>query len=160
MNSMREKVLEYLETHQVEYKCIEIAPEFADTRLFCERYGYPMEHSCNTIIVASKKEPRQYCACVVLATTRLDVNRCVRKLLGVSKASFATAEEMCRQTGMEVGGVTVFSLPEEMPLYVDLRIMELEWVILGGGGRDTKIKTTPEVFEKIGAEIIEDLATE
>ena len=159
MKSMVEKVLDYLETHQVEYECIEISPEFADTRLFCERYGYPMEHSCNTIIVASKKEPRQYCACVVLATTRLDVNRCVRKLMGVSKASFATEEEMHRKTGMEVGGVTVFSLPEEMPLYVDLRIMELDWVILGGGERDTKFKTTTNVFVKIGAEIIEDLAT-
>ncbi len=158
MSSMRKKIHEYLKTHQVEYECIEIDPDFADTRIFCERYGYPMEHSCNTIIVASKKEPRQYCACVVLATTRLDVNRCVRKLMGVSKASFATAEEMYRQTGMEVGGVTVFSLPEEMPLYVDRRIMELEWVILGGGGRDTKFKTTPEVLEKIGAEIIDDLA--
>ena len=158
MSNMREKIHEYLKTHQVEYECIEIDPDFADTRIFCERYGYPMEHSCNTIIVSSKKEPRQYCACVVLATTRLDVNRCVRKLMGVSKASFANAEEMHRQTGMEVGGVTVFALPEEIPLYVDRRIMRLEWVILGGGGRDTKFKTTPEVFEKIGAEIIEDLA--
>ena len=157
MNSIHKKVLEYLKTHQVKYECIEIDPEFADTRKFCERYGYPMDRSCNTIIVASKKEPRQYCACVVLATTRLDVNRRVRKLMGVSKASFANAEEMHRQTGMEVGGVTVFALPEEIPLYVDRRIMRLEWVILGGGGRDTKFKTSPEVFEKIGAEIIEDL---
>ena len=78
----------------------------------------------------------------------------------VSKASFATAEEMHRQTGMEVGGVTVFLLPEEMTLYVDRRIMELEWIILGGGGRETKFNTTPEVFKKIGAEIIEDLAAE
>ena len=158
MSNMREKIHEYLKTHQVEYECIEIDPDFADTRIFCEKYGYPMEHSCNTIIVSSKKEPRQYCACVVLATTRLDVNRSVKKLMGVSKASFATTEEMKRQTGMEVGGVTVFALPEEIPLYVDRRIMELKWVILGGGGRDTKFKTTPEVFEKIGAEIIEDLA--
>jgi prolyl-tRNA editing enzyme YbaK/EbsC (Cys-tRNA(Pro) deacylase) len=78
--------------------------------------------------------------------------------MGVSKASFASAEEMNALTGMEVGGVTPFSLPEGMPLYVDSRIMELDWVILGGGGRDRKLKISPEVFYKIGAEFIEELA--
>ena len=72
----------------------------------------------------------------------------VKKLMEVSKVSFATAEEMKELTGMEVGGVTVFALPGTLPIYVDERIMELDWVILGGGGRDTKIKTTPEVKSK------------
>ena len=78
--------------------------------------------------------------------------------MGVSKASFASAEEMKELTGMEVGGVTPFSLPQEIKLYVDSRIMRLNWLILGGGGRDKKIKISPEVFHKIGAEIIENLA--
>jgi len=55
-------------------------PAFADTAAFCERYGYPADRAGNTIVVASKKEPRQYAACVVLATTRLDVNHAVRDL--------------------------------------------------------------------------------
>ena len=155
---MQKKILEHLQELQVFYECIEIDPKYADTGLFCEHYGFPLEQSCNTIIVASKKEPRQYCACVVLATARLDVNRCVKKLMRVSKASFATVEEMKKQTGMEVGGVTVFSLPEGMPLYVDKEIMDLDWIILGGAGRDIKIKTVPVVFEKLGAQIVIDLA--
>ena len=93
------------------YEESEIDPALADTALFCERYGFPMEQSGNTIIVASKKDPKVFVACVVLATTRLDVNKRVRKLMGVSKASFASAEEMKVLTGMEVGGVTPFSLP-------------------------------------------------
>ena len=117
-----------------------------------------MQQSGNTIIVASKKDPKVFVACVVLATTRLDVNKRVRKLMGVSKASFASAEEMRELTGMEVGGVTPFSLPEGLQLYVDSRIMELDWVILGGGGRDHKIKISPEVFHQLGAEIVENLA--
>ena len=121
-------------------------------------YSYPMEKSCNTIIVASKKEPKQFCACVVLATTRLDVNKRVKKLMEVSKVSFATTEEMKELTGMEVGGVTVFALPGTLPIYVDERIMELDWVILGGGGRDTKIKTSPVIFKIMKAKIIKDLA--
>ena len=140
------------------YEVIEIDPALADTNLFCERYGFPMEQSGNTIIVASKKDPKVFVACVVLATTRLDVNKRVRKLMGVSKASFASAEEMKVLTGMEVGGVTPFSLPQGLQLYVDSRVMVLDWVILGGGGRDRKLKISPEVFHQLGAEIVENLA--
>src|SRR5438552_12900683 len=131
----------------IPYELIEIDPAFADTAAFCEKYGYPVEQSCNTIVVASKKEPKQFVACVVLAHTRLDVNKRVTKLMGVPKASFASAEEMMALTGMHVGGVTPFSLPPGMPLYVDKRIPNLDWIVLGGGGRSLKIKISPAVFE-------------
>ena len=157
-SSSTTSVLETVANLGLPHEVIEIDPAYADTTAFCEKYGFPMEQSGNTIVVASKKEPKVYVACVVLATTRLDVNKRVRKLMGVSKASFASAEEMNALTGMEVGGVTPFSLPEGMPLYVDSRLMELEWIILGGGGRDRKLKITPEVFHQLGAEIVEDLA--
>ena len=153
-------VIDAVERLGVAYELISIDPTDADTVVFCEKYGYPLEESGNTIVVASKKEPKQFAACVVLAPTQLDVNKRVRKLLGVSKASFATAEEMQAATGMRVGGVTPFSLPAEWPLYVDERVMRLEWVVLGGGGRDTKIKIRPAVFTKLGAEIVLDLAIE
>src|SRR5262245_45296139 len=86
----------------VPYETISIDPDFADTAAFCERYGYPLDHAGNTIVVASKKEPKQHAACVVLATTRLDVNHAVRDLMGVAKVSFASAEEMAQLTGMKV----------------------------------------------------------
>ncbi|MDP7499340.1 MAG: YbaK/EbsC family protein [SAR324 cluster bacterium] len=152
------KVLEKINLLNTEFECININPEFADTKLFCEKYSYPMEKSCNTIIIASKKEPKQFCACVVIATTKLDVNKRVKKVMGVSKASFASADEMKQLTGMEVGGVTVFSLPDDLPIYVDERIMDLDWIILGGGGRDKKFKTSPQIFHKLKATIIENLA--
>ena len=157
-SSSTASVLETVANLGVLHEVIVIDPTFADTDAFCEKYGFPLEESGNTIVVASKKEPKVYVACVVLAITRLDVNKRVRKLMGVSKASFASAEEMNALTGMEVGGVTPFSLPDGMPLYVDSRVMALEWVILGGGGRDRKLKITPEVFHQLGAEIVEDLA--
>lgn len=137
---------------------IEIDPAFADTAAFCEKYGYPAERSCNTIIVASKKEPKTFVACVVLAHTRLDVNKRVTKLMGVSKASFASAEEMMAMTGMQVGGVTPFSLPAGLALYIDDRIPPLDWIILGGGGRTLKVKISPAIFEKLGAEVVAGLA--
>ena len=156
--SSTSSVLKTVASLGLPYEEIEIDPAPADTAVFCERYGFPMEQSGNTIIVASKKEPKVFVACVVLATTRLDVNKRVRKLMGVPKASFASAEEMEILTGMEVGGVTPFSLPEGLQLYVDSRIMKLDWVILGGGGRDRKLKISPEVFHQLGAEILENLA--
>ena len=158
MPPAEDRVVASLRTLGVPYELIEIDPAFADTAAFCEKYGYAPERSCNTIIVASKKEPKKFVACVVLAHTRLDVNKRVTKLIGVSKASFATAEEMIALTGMQVGGVTPFSLPPGVPLYVDQRIMAADWVILGGGGRSLKIKTSPAVFEKLGAEVISGLA--
>jgi prolyl-tRNA editing enzyme YbaK/EbsC (Cys-tRNA(Pro) deacylase) len=144
----------------VAYEVMQIDPDFADTARFCEKYGIPLDHSGNTIIVAGKKAPRQYCACLVLATTRLDVNHAVKRLMGASKLSFASAEETQAVTGMMIGGVTVFALPPELPLYVDERIMALDWLIVGGGSRSTKIKTSPEVFRRLAnTTIVPDLAT-
>ena len=134
-------------------------PEHADTAAFCARYGYPAERAANTIVVASKKEPKRYAACVVLATTRLDVNHAVRDLLGAAKCSFASAEEMRALTGMTVGGVTAFGLPDGLPLYVDARVLDLDWIILGTGGRNGKIRIAPEVFHRMpGVKIVEGLA--
>lgn len=148
-----------LERLGVPYELIPCDPAFADTGPFCERYGYPPDHAGNTIVVASKKEPKRYAACVVTATTRLDVNRTVRDLLGVSKLSFASAEEIAQLTGMALGGVTVFGLPDGIPLFVDARVMALDYVILGTGGRNGKIKVSPEILRRLpNARIVEGLA--
>ena len=155
-----QKVLEALQKIGIPYELIEIDPESSDTQAFCERYGYPPEQTCNTILVTSKKGAKMYAACVALANTRLDVNKRVKNLMGVSKVSFASSPEMVALTGMEVGGVTPIGLPEELPLYVDQRIMNQEWVILGGGSRGLKVKVSPELFKRIGAQVISDLAAD
>src|SRR5262249_34729442 len=113
----------------------------------------------NTILVASKKEPRQHAACVVLATTRLDVNHMVRSLLGVAKLSFATGPEMAELTGMKVGRVTAFRLPDGLPIFVDSRVMGRGHGILGTGGRAGKIKAPPEVLRRLpNVRIVDGLA--
>lgn len=143
----------------VPYELIRCEPEYADTAAFCAQYGYPVERAANTLVVASKKEPKKYAACVVLATTRLDVNHAVRDLMGVTKVSFASPEEMNALTGMRVGGVTAFGLPEGLSLYVDSRVLDLDWIILGTGGRNGKVRIGPEVFHRIpGVKVVEGLA--
>ncbi len=155
------RVTQTLDALGVPYEVHAIDPDYADTAAYCARYGVSPDHSANTIIVASKKEPRQYGACVVLATTRLDVNHAVRKLMGASKVSFASAEETKALTGMLIGGVTVFALPPDFPIYVDDRVMAREWIILGGGSRSTKIRVSPEIFRRVPtATIVPGLATE
>ena len=143
------RVAEVLDGLGVPYEVMQIDPDFADTAAFCVRYGIPLENSANTIVVASKKEPKQYCACVVKATTKLDVNYTVRRLMGVSRVSFASADETKALTGMMIGGVTVLALPPDLPIYVDDKLMSLDWLILGGGSRSTKIKTSPEVLRRL-----------
>jgi prolyl-tRNA editing enzyme YbaK/EbsC (Cys-tRNA(Pro) deacylase) len=144
--AIEQRVYEVLNGFVVPYEAILIDPNYADTAAFCERYGFPADHSVNTIIVGSKKEPKHYCACLVLATTRLDVNHTVRKLMGTSRVSFASADDTIVLTGMMIGGVTVFALPGELPIYVDAPIMALDYVILGGGSRSLKIRVSPTVL--------------
>ncbi|MGH7859111.1 MAG: YbaK/EbsC family protein [Candidatus Binatia bacterium] len=152
-------VLEELGRLGLPYERIPIDPEHADTATFCEKYGYPLDRSANTIIVASKREPKSYAACVVRADTRLDVNHAVKRLMGVSRLSFAKPEETMALTGMAIGGVTALALPADLRIYVDERLMELEYVILGSGDRSAKIKISPEVFRRLpNAEIVSDLA--
>lgn len=134
-------------------------PEFADTIEFCAHYDVPLDHSGNTILVASKKEPRVYAACIATANVRLDVNKRVRRLLGVSKLSFASPDQTAELTGMAIGGVTAFGLPEGLPLYIDSRVMALDYLILGGGNRSSKLRIAPAGLLTIPtAVVVEDLA--
>ena len=136
-------------------------PELADTAAFCAAYGYALEDSANTIIVVGKADPKSYAACVVLATTRLDVNRTVKKRLGVRRASFAAPEETLALTGMAIGGVTVFGLPGDLPIWVDDRVMGRDRIILGGGSRNFKVLADPTILLSLAhAEVIAGLALE
>jgi prolyl-tRNA editing enzyme YbaK/EbsC (Cys-tRNA(Pro) deacylase) len=144
----------------IDHEVIDCDPELADTATFCAHYGYPEGQSANTILVASRRPPGEYAACVVLATTRLDVNNRVRRLMGVRKASFAPADVTAELTGMLIGGVTPFALPPHLPIYLDARIMGLDWVIVGGGSRALKLRVPPAALAGLpAAEVVEDLAT-
>ena len=143
----------------VDHQLIPCDPELADTAAFCAAYGYPLEDSANTIIVVGKADPKSYAACVVLATSRLDVNRTVKKRLGVRRASFAAPEETLALTGMAIGGVTVFGLPGDLPIWVDDRVMGRDRIILGGGSRNFKVLAAPAILLSLAnAEVVAGLA--
>jgi len=157
--AVAENVRRQLEGLGVPYEIMDCDPALADTAVFYAAYGVPLEDCANTIVVAGRADPPRYAACVVLATTRLDVNRVVRQRLGVRKASFAAPEETRALTGMELGGVTVFGLPSELPLWVDSRVMQRERIVLGGGDRSCKVAAAPAILLALpNVAVVEGLA--
>lgn len=143
----------------LDVEIIDCDPALADTTEFVEAYGYTLDQSANTLVVIGKSDPPVYVACVVLATTRLDVNKVVRRKLGVKKCSFAAPDLTEELTGMKVGGVTPIGLSEHMPLWVDSRVMEREHIVLGGGSRSCKVICAPQLLTSLpNVEVVDDLA--
>jgi len=143
-----------------DYELFACDPALADTAAFCAAYGFAPEDSANTIVVVGKSDPAVHAACVVLASHRLDVNRTVRQRLGTRKASFASPDETRSLTGMEIGGVTAFGLPSDLPLWVDSAVMERDRIVLGGGSRSWKVIASPAILRSLpGVEIVIGLAT-
>ncbi len=137
---------QFLRDKEIEHEVLDCDPDLADTAAFCEAYGVPLENSANAILVASKKPEGLHALCLVLATDRLDVNGTVRKTLGARKVSFASPEDTLARTGQEIGGVTVFGIPDDIPIWVSPTVLDRDWVIVGAGTRSAKIKLDPAVF--------------
>ncbi|MBK9740711.1 MAG: hypothetical protein IPO93_14705 [Actinobacteria bacterium] len=148
-----------LQRHGVLYEVLACDPDLADTAAFCEHYGFALEQAANTIVVASKKvDPPKYAVCVVLGTTRLDVNTKVSELLGVKRLSFADQETTMSLTGMLIGGVTPFGI-DALPVYVDRAVTDQGQVVMGGGNRSSKLLIDPRELVKLPtASIVGDLA--
>ena len=156
---MADLVLEQLVQLGLDYELVECDPNLADTAAFCDAYGYAAEDSANAIVVVGKSEPATFAMCLVLADSRLDVNKVVRKKLEARKASFATAEQTIELTGMQIGGVKPFGTINELPLWIDYRVMEREQVIIGGGSRDRKLLVPPATLASHPtSEVVEGLA--
>lgn len=148
-----------LDAAAVAYEVMACDPALADTAAFIAAYGVPPERSANTIVVASRGAEPLHVACVLLATTSLDVNGVVRHEMGVRKASFARADPVRALTEMEIGGVTPFGLPPTLPILVDPRVMTPDWIVLGGGNRTSKLRLDPSALRRLDSvRIVEDLA--
>lgn len=155
-SDLRSLVVASLDALGADYSTMECDPDLADTAAFCEAYDIPPEQSANAIVLASKRPAGVHAMFLVLATSRLDVNRQGRDLMDVKKVSFAPPEVTAELTGMVMGGVTPFGRPIDMPLFVDAAVTEHPWVIVGGGSRDMKVRVDPEVFHRMDATTVVD----
>jgi prolyl-tRNA editing enzyme YbaK/EbsC (Cys-tRNA(Pro) deacylase) len=137
----------------------EIDPELADTAAFCERYGVALSESANCVVVAGRRDGEtRFAACMVLATTRADVNGVVRRQLDVRKASFAAMDVAVAETGMEYGGITPIGVPAAWPVFVDAAVAAGPQVIVGSGVRRSKLVLPGEALTRLpGAVVLEDL---
>ncbi len=137
----------------------EIDPATADTAAFCERYGVAPAESANCVVVAGRRDGQaRLAACMVLATTRADVNGLVKRELNVRKASFAPMDQAVELTGMEYGGITPIGLPAEWPVYVDAAVAATERVVIGSGIRRSKLTLPGAALASLpGAVVLESL---
>ncbi|MFB9854092.1 YbaK/EbsC family protein [Micromonospora andamanensis] len=147
----------------VDVDAVLVAPidaDLADTAAFCAAYDVGLDESANCVVVAGKREGvTRYAACLVLATTRADVNGVARRALDVRKASFAPMADAVELTGMEYGGITPIGLPLQWPILVDARVVAMPYVVIGSGVRHSKIALPgPALAALPGARVVEDLA--
>jgi prolyl-tRNA editing enzyme YbaK/EbsC (Cys-tRNA(Pro) deacylase) len=138
---------------------VAIDPDLADTAAFCDRYGVSLSESANCVVIAGRREGEvRFAACVVLATTRADVNNVARRALDVRKASFAATEIAVAETGMEYGGITPIGLPTVWPVLVDAAVAALPQVVIGSGLRRSKLALAGKTLADLpGAAVIDGL---
>ena len=137
----------------------EIDGDLADTAAFTEAYGVPPEASANCVVVAARRAGQTtLAACLVLATTRADVNGLVRRHLDARKASFAPQDVAVAGSGMAYGGITPVGLPPDWPLLVDAAVAAGELLVIGSGTRGSKLAVPGEVLARLpGAQVLEGL---
>ncbi|GAB3208033.1 YbaK/EbsC family protein [Marinactinospora thermotolerans] len=137
----------------------QIDPELADTAAFCAAYDIGLDASANCVVIAAKRGGEtRFAACVVLATTRVDVNGVVRRHLGARKARFADQADAVSATGMEYGGITPLGLPDDWPILVDPAVTAAPWVVIGSGLRRSKLVVAGAALAGLpNAEVVEGL---
>jgi prolyl-tRNA editing enzyme YbaK/EbsC (Cys-tRNA(Pro) deacylase) len=142
---------------------VAVAPidaSLADTAAFCETYGVALDDSANCVVIAGRRGgTTSYAACVVLATTRADVNGTVRRRLDARKASFAAMDDAVRLTGMEFGGITPIGLPAQWPVLIDAAVLGRDVVVIGSGIRASKLALPAGMLATLpAAEVVQGLA--
>ena len=153
------RISEELNKLEIHYEITDIDPQYSDTKEFCEKYSVNPENVINSLLITSKGATPKYAMPVIQATRRIDVNHKLKNLTGFKRLSFADSEKTKNITGMELGAVTPFGLQDmDICLYVDKPIMNLDYIILGGGVRSKKVKTTPDIFKKIQYSSIVDIS--
>jgi prolyl-tRNA editing enzyme YbaK/EbsC (Cys-tRNA(Pro) deacylase) len=147
--------------HAEEVVVAQIDPGLADTAAFGEAHAVPLDASANCVVVAGRRGGQErVAACVVLATTRADVNGAVRRVLDVRKATFLATEDAVARTGMEYGGITPVGLPGEWAVLVDAAVLDVPVAVIGSGVRRSKLALPGALLAELPrARLVAGLAT-
>lgn len=118
----------------------EIDPQLSDTAAFCEHYKTRPDQAANCVILEAKRgEKVWYAACVILGSTRADVNGIARRTLDARRVSFAPMDQAVTLTNMEYGAITPIGLPKDWPILIDQSVADAEYLIIGSGIRKSKL---------------------
>jgi prolyl-tRNA editing enzyme YbaK/EbsC (Cys-tRNA(Pro) deacylase) len=147
-------------SHTDDVAVAEIDPQVADTAALVETYDVPADVSANCVVVGGRRAGEErVAACVVLATTRADVNGAVRRILHVRKASFLSVDRAVEETGMEYGGITPVGLPAGWRILVDARVPAVPLAVIGSGVRRSKLLLPGALIAELpGADVVDGLA--
>lgn len=140
----------------------EIDPSLSDTAAFCENYQIKMNQAANCVILEAKRGDRiWFAACVILGSTRADVNGLARRTLDARKVSFAPMEQAVKQTHMEYGAITPVGLPANYLILIDKAVADSEYVIIGSGIRKSKIAISGKILASLpNVNVLEGLGRE
>ncbi len=131
----------------------------ADTAAFCETYQIGLDVSANCVIVQAKRADRTwYAAVMILATTKADVNKVIKKHLDARKISFAPMDIATELTGMEYGGINPIGLPNDWPILIDSQVAAQEKLVIGSGIRASKLLVKSSVLTSLPNAEVMDLA--
>lgn len=138
----------------------EIDPAYAGTEELCSHYDVRLDQSANCVVVAGRRgEQTTLAACLVLATTRADVNGLVRKHLNARKASFAPLDEVEAASGMAFGAITPVGLPASWPLLLSEEVAAHPAAVVGSGVRGSKLRLPGSALAALpGAVVLPGLA--
>lgn len=145
--------------HAGAVRVAEIDPDLADTAALVEATGAPADVMANCVVVVGRRgEVERVAACVVLASTRADVNGLVRRRLDARKASFLGHDAAVTGSGMEFGGITPVGLPRAWQVLVDVAVLDVEDAVIGSGLRRSKLALPGWLIAQLpGAEVSEGL---
>jgi prolyl-tRNA editing enzyme YbaK/EbsC (Cys-tRNA(Pro) deacylase) len=139
---------------------VEIDPDLSDTALFCEQYGVTADQAANCVVLEAKRADKSwFAACVILGSTRADVNGSARRTLDARRVSFAPMEQAVTQTGMEYGAITPVGLPADWTVLIDQAVVDSPYVIIGSGIRRSKLAVPGSFLASLpNAVVVQDLA--
>lgn len=140
-------------------KVVEIPDSVADTAEFTRAFHVAPSDSANCVIVAGHRAGVETLAAVlVLATDRADINKTVRKHLGVRKMSFAPEDEAEQASKMRHGGITPVGLPADWPVLIDTKVTTAGPVIIGSGLRTSKLLVDGAELARLPGASVLDIA--
>lgn len=147
-------------TYEGEIGVAEINPDLSDTAAFCAEYQVGMNQAANCVILEAKRgDNTWFAACVILGSTRADVNGMARRTLDARKVSFAPMEKAVTESAMEYGAITLIGLPQSWSILVDQAVADSEYVIVGSGIRKSKLVLPGGLFVSLpNVQILSGLA--